>query len=252
MAQNKFDLVMDYIDENIQNDAENIKCGILDLIGINSNSFGQYFAVLTNDTLGSYIRSRRLYYAVRALQHDSKKTICDIALEYGYSDQSAFTRAVTSKYGISPSEFRQKNTIYFIDNNKYHFEDFRAQAEESRSDYIWREVERTGVLYGPNLDFLTSIEQGRTEFGFSVDTSYAIADLSEKLEVPVYTLMQACFDLVEKIKSAPDYLTNSQFAAMQMGVRSDEDLEEICEYYACNYYELNHIMVREYYQTHNE
>lgn len=67
MKQNKFDLVMDYIDENIQKDTETIKRGIINLIGINSNSFGQYFTVLTGDTLGSYIRSRRLYYAAKAL-----------------------------------------------------------------------------------------------------------------------------------------------------------------------------------------
>ena len=78
MKQNKFDLVMDYIDENIKKDTEEIKRGILNLIGINSTTFGKYFAVLTEDTLGSYIRSRRLYYAAKELQSDRNKSICDI------------------------------------------------------------------------------------------------------------------------------------------------------------------------------
>ena len=109
MKQNKFDLVMDYIDENIRKDTETIKHGIINLIGINSNSFGQYFTVLTGDTLGGYIRSRRLYYAAKELKGYPQKAICDIALDYGYSDQSSFTRAFTTKYGFSPSELRKDN-----------------------------------------------------------------------------------------------------------------------------------------------
>lgn len=252
MKQNKFDIVMDYIDENIQQDTETIKSGIINLIDINSATFGKYFTVLTGDTLGSYIRSRRLYYAAKALQNEPEKSICDIALDYGYSEQSAFTRAFTTKFGFSPGDLRQKNVYHFIDNNKYHFEDFNESAEETRSDYIWRQIERTGFLDGPNLDFLDSIEQGRKEFGFTVDTSYAIADLSEKLEVPVYALMRACFDLVSELKSEPNYLTNAQFAAIEIGLYSDEDLKKICEHYACKYYELNRFMVREYYRTQSE
>lgn len=250
MKQNKFDLVMDYIDENIQKDTNTIKDGILDLIGINSNTFGHHFNVLTGDTLGGYIRNRRLYYAARALQQELEKSICEIALEYGYSEQSAFTRAITSKYEISPSEFRQKHVIHIIDNEKYHYSDFRTPEEETRSDYLWKLVERTGCLSGPNLDFIEDIDKGRKEFGFDVDTSYAIADLSERLEVPVYALMRTCFDLVVELKSEPDYLTNAQFAAMQMGIRSDEDLGKICEHYACKYYELNRYMVMQYYESH--
>ena len=250
MKQNKFDLVMDYIDENIQQDTETIKSGIINLIGINSNTFGHYFNVLTGDTLGGYIRNRRLYYAASALQLELEKSICEIALEYGYSEQSAFTRAITSRYGMSPSEFRQKNVIHFIENEKYHFSDFRTPEEETRSDYIWKLVERTGCLSGPNLTFIDDIDKGREEFGFDVDTSYAIADLSERLEVPVYTLMRTCFDLVAELKSEPDYLTNAQFAALQMGIHSDEDLEKICEHYSCKYYELNRYMVVQYYKSH--
>ena len=55
MKQNKFDLVMDYIDANIQNSPESLKKGIYKLTGISSNTFGNCFSVLTNDTLFHYI-----------------------------------------------------------------------------------------------------------------------------------------------------------------------------------------------------
>jgi AraC-like DNA-binding protein len=248
MKQSKFDLVMDYIDENIHEHTETIKRGIVNLIGINSNSFGQYFTVVTEgDTLGSYIRSRRLYYAAKELQEYPQKPICDIALDYGYSDQSSFTRAFTATYGFSPNELRHKHRSHLLKNNKYHFEDFISQAEDSRSHLIWREFERTGLIFDSNIQFIESAENGSEEFGFDIDTCYAIADLSERLEVPAYALMRAIFDSVAEIKKNPSYLANDEMAAIQLGVHSYEDLQKICEYYACMYYELNCFMVDGYY-----
>lgn len=251
MKQSKFDLVMDYIDENINRDTETIKRGIIDLIGINSNTFGHFFSVLTGDKLGSYIRNRRLYYAAMELQNNSEKTIFDIALDYGYSDQSAFTRAFTTKYGFPPSDLRQKNVFYFLKNDKYRYEDFDTQKINSRSNYIWRQFERTGYLDGLNLDFIENVEESRKKFGFDVDTGYAIADLAERLDVPVFALMEACFNLVEETKSEPDYFSNRIMAAIDLGIRSDSDLQKMCDYYSCEYYELNSFLVKEYYKTHS-
>lgn len=248
MKQNKFDLVMDYIDENIQKDTETIKRGIINLIGINSNSFGQYFTVLTGDTLGSYIRSRRLYYAAKALQSETSKSICEIAGDYGYSEQSSFTRAFTTKFGLSPSDLRQQNVFYFLENDKYFYEDFNPQATKSRSDHIWRQFERSGMIGGDDLAFIESVEAGQKEFGFDIDTSYAIADLSEQLDVPICALMRACADLVSEIHSDPNYLANDELAAIHLGIRSYEDLQKMCEHYACKYYELNSFMVEQYYE----
>ena len=251
MKQNKFDLVMDYIDENIRKDTETIKHGIINLIGINSYSFGQYFTVLTGDTLGGYIRSRRLYYAAKELKGYPQKAICDIALDYGYSDQSSFTRAFTTKYGFSPSEFRKDNIYYVLENNKYDYTDFDLKVTDSRSRKIWGEFERTGFIGSSNREFIESVEEGQKEFGFDIDTCYAIADLSERLGVPAFALMQASFDLVAEVKGDPAYLDNDELAAIHLGIRSFEDLKKICEFYACTYYELNCFMVDDYYRSHS-
>lgn len=250
MKQSKFDLVMDYIDENIKSDTETIKRGIINFIGINSNTFGQFFTVLTGDTLGSYIRNRRLYFAAMDLLRQPKMTISDIALEYGYSDQSAFTRAVSGKYKMSPNEIRTSWEVD-IQNEKYLYSDFNPNTSNTRSDHIWREFERTGFLSGGDLDFIDSVEAGHQEFGFDIDTCYAIADLSERLEVPVYALMSACFDVVVDVKSDPLYLSNKEMVAIDLGIRSHEELIKICEHYACQYYELNRYMVEEYYNSHS-
>ena len=246
MKQSKFDIVMDYIDENIKNDTETIKRGIINLIGINSNTFGQFFTVLTGDTLGSYIRNRRLFFAAIDLLRQPKMTISDIALEYGYSDQSAFTRAVSGKYKISPNEIRTSWEVD-IPNEKYLYSDFDPNPLDSRSDHMWREFERTGFLSGGDLDFIDRVEAGHKEFGFDINTCYLIADLAESLEIPVAALMSSCFDVVTEVKSDPAYISNKEMAAIDLGICSHEELDKICEHYACQYYELNSFMVKEYY-----
>ena len=246
MKQSKFDIVMDYIDENIKNDTETIKRGIINLIGINSNTFGQFFTVLTADTLGSYIRNRRLFFAAIDLLRQPQMTISDIALEYGYSDQSAFTRAVSGKYKMSPNEIRTSWEVD-IPNEKYLYSDFDPNPLDSRSDHIWREFERTGFLSGGDLDFIDRVEAGHKEFGFDINTCYLIADLAERLEIPVTALMSSCFDVVTEVKSDPAYISNKEMAAIDLGICSHEELDKICEHYACQYYELNSFMVKEYY-----
>lgn len=245
MKQSKFDLVMDYIDENITNDMEIIKRGIINLIGINSNTFGQFFTVLTGDTLGSYIRNRRLYFAAMDLLRKPQMTISDIALEYGYSDQSAFTRAISGKYQMSPNEIRTSRDVD-ITNEKYLYSDFDSNQSDMRTDRIWREYERTGYLSSYDLEYLEEIQRGNREYGFDVDTCYAIADLAEHLEIPVTALMDHCFALATEIKSSPNYLSARAETMACLDIASEEDLDDICKHYDCKHYELTPLMVAKY------
>ncbi len=54
-----------------------------------------------------YLRYRRLAFALIEIR-DTKKSILDIALDYGFSSHEAFTRAFKEAYSITPSEYRQK------------------------------------------------------------------------------------------------------------------------------------------------
>ena len=59
-------------------------------------------------TVGEYINGLRLEKAKKMLLLGDK-SIGDIAATAGFSDQSYFSKVFFSKYGISPSEYRQKN-----------------------------------------------------------------------------------------------------------------------------------------------
>ena len=54
-----------------------------------------------------YLRLRKLAFALKEVR-DSDKSFLDIALDYGFSSNEAFTRAFKRTYGMTPSEYRKK------------------------------------------------------------------------------------------------------------------------------------------------
>lgn len=53
-----------------------------------------------------YLRHRKLAFALKEVR-DSKKSLLDIAFDYGFSSHEAFTRAFKGTYGVTPSEYRK-------------------------------------------------------------------------------------------------------------------------------------------------
>ena len=53
-----------------------------------------------------YLRLRKLAFALKEVR-DSDKSFLDIALDYGFSSNEAFTRAFKGAYGMTPSEYRK-------------------------------------------------------------------------------------------------------------------------------------------------
>lgn len=64
------------------------------------------FRLIVGMTLKQYIAGRRLYCATIQVR-DSKRSIMDIAMEYGYSSQAALTRAFQHTYGCTPAVYRK-------------------------------------------------------------------------------------------------------------------------------------------------
>ena len=56
-----------------------------------------------------YLRLRKLAFALKEVR-DSDKSFLDIALDYGFSSNEAFTRAFKGTYGMTPSEYRKNPT----------------------------------------------------------------------------------------------------------------------------------------------
>lgn len=68
--------------------------------------FQRMFAFMNNVPLSEYIRRRKLSLAVADIQKGER--VIDVALKYGYSSPTAFSRAFQCLHGIPPSEARKR------------------------------------------------------------------------------------------------------------------------------------------------
>ncbi|CRK82110.1 AraC family transcriptional regulator [Neobacillus massiliamazoniensis] len=94
---------IDYIEEHL---LENITIeNIAKQANVSPFHFQRTFSILTDISIGEYIRRRRLSLAAQELAHTSSKII-EIALKYGYDTPEAFTKAFRRQHGITPSQVR--------------------------------------------------------------------------------------------------------------------------------------------------
>lgn len=246
MKQNNFDLVMDYIDANISQEADLIKKGINNLIGYNKIAFGYCLMVLTGKSLHHYIIERKMYFAAQSLINDNNRPIADIALEYGYSEQSAFSRAFKEYFNVTPLEVR-KGTAN-IPDNKYKLADFCNINNDSVDsfDCIANELKKD-MQDWRYMEKLFMIEEMTEDcFFLDHDACYKIYELAERLEVSFVKLIEACEQTVIDSYSDSDYLPPEIETATLLGISSDEEMEDICNYYNCKYYDLDSFMVKAY------
>lgn len=71
------------------------------------SSFKREFAKIYHDTPANYIKAKKLEKAAGLLQLSDQR-ITEIAFECGFNDLANFTKSFTSKYSISPTNYRQK------------------------------------------------------------------------------------------------------------------------------------------------
>jgi len=74
-------------------------------VGISPFYLQRGFKVMTDITIGEYIRNRRLYLAALDLITGREKII-DIALKYDYDTPESFSKAFSRFHGISPIQLR--------------------------------------------------------------------------------------------------------------------------------------------------
>jgi AraC family transcriptional regulator len=98
--QRGIDFIETHLDEDISSAA------VARHAGISHWHFQRIFKALTNETLKTYIRSRRLANALDALS-TSNARILDIALAAGFETQASFTRAFKLAFRVTPAEFRR-------------------------------------------------------------------------------------------------------------------------------------------------
>jgi AraC family transcriptional regulator len=75
--------------------------------------FQRLFKALVGDTLGGYVRGRRLTEAARLLTR-TELSIIDVAFSVGFGSHEAFTRSFKAYFGQSPGGFRKTKPVVVL------------------------------------------------------------------------------------------------------------------------------------------
>ncbi|MFV0395818.1 MAG: GyrI-like domain-containing protein [Coprobacillaceae bacterium] len=89
---------------------------VADAVGYSYYHMTRLFASSIKESVGSYIRKRRLYEASKRLIYSDEKIIT-IAMDSGFDSSEAFSRAFKLVYGDSPSKYR-KNGLHLVSKAK--------------------------------------------------------------------------------------------------------------------------------------
>lgn len=194
--------------------------------------------------LGGYIAERKLYFVSLAIKENKDRKFCDIAQDFGYSEQSVLNRVMKTYHGYTPGEIRAKGIV--IPNNKYLMADFQEKKNASRINNILNKLDETNFLNSHDFAYLENLYTLTEEYDFDINTTYQIAELAERLEVSVSDLMRECFMLT--LQQYGNFEKKMQIA-INLGLDSEEDIDEVCEFYQCHYYDLDNYMVFRYFQN---
>ncbi|MFB7640285.1 AraC family transcriptional regulator, partial [Peribacillus butanolivorans] len=103
---------INYMEEHLLDDLT-IEC-ISRQANASAFHFQRTFTILTDISVGEYVRRRRLTLAAQEISRTNCKII-DLAYKYGYDTPEAFSKAFRRQHGVSPSEARKyigKLTFY--------------------------------------------------------------------------------------------------------------------------------------------
>lgn len=95
---------IDYMETNLQNEVS-IEA-IAQQANVSPFHFQRMFMIMTDLSVGEYLRRRRLTMAAQQLLNTDCKII-DLAYDYGYETPEAFTKAFRKQHGVSPSQARK-------------------------------------------------------------------------------------------------------------------------------------------------
>ena len=95
---------IDFIEANL--DLDFSLADVATASGISQWHFQRIFKALTNETLKTYIRSRRLAISLDKLLTTNTRII-DIAISAGFDSQESFTRAFKKVFDMTPHEYRK-------------------------------------------------------------------------------------------------------------------------------------------------
>ncbi|WML34672.1 AraC family transcriptional regulator [Clostridium sp. OS1-26] len=97
--------MVDWIEENITENPTLRQMS--DYVGYSSFYCSEKFHEYVGVTFKEYISKRKLSLAALEMKNTNRRVL-DIAIDYGFSSQEAFTRAFFNAYGYTPYKYRRQ------------------------------------------------------------------------------------------------------------------------------------------------
>ena len=102
----RFNRVVDHIDAHLDETLE--LATLAEVAHFSPFHFHRLFAAWMGETLGEYVRRRRLEVAATRLTAQPRVPVIDIALSVGFGSAEAFARAFKSRFGHSATAWRKQ------------------------------------------------------------------------------------------------------------------------------------------------
>ena len=100
--------VLEYIDEHLDEQLE--LATLAEVAHFSSFHFHRLFSAWMGETFGDYLRRRRVEIAAMRLAAQPRTRILNLALSVGFGSAEAFTRAFKSRFGSSPTSWREQQS----------------------------------------------------------------------------------------------------------------------------------------------
>ena len=191
--------------------------------------FQRIFKALTNETLKTYIRSRRLANALDKLLYSQSK-ILDIALSAGYESQESFTRAFKANFNITPHEYRKigKKSLFLkkIEFNSEYIQHINQNISLSPEIILQSPMRLVGLR-----TCFYSVDSEKNNIGDKLPKLWS--NFLSRLHEVEHSVSGRCYGVVRQINDETDQL--EYFAATEVsrnGKLPDEmesiDISESC------------------------
>lgn len=126
--------------------------------------FQRVFYAVTGFTVNKYIRNRRLTEAANELKSTSK-SILEIAVDFEYGSQEAFSRAFQSQYGLTPLKYRKYHLPISLCHKLVVKDSVSEVLDIQHSIMLLDEQYVFGYAYKANQEYFKDIPNFYNEFG---------------------------------------------------------------------------------------
>ena len=113
--------------------------------------FHRLFSAWMGETLGDYLRRRRVEVAAMRLAAQPRTRILNIALSVGFGSAEAFTRAFKSRFGCSPTAWRERQSSLRNANSN------SGQANSKQGQAVRAPLEEHEISQTPNRENIMKV-----------------------------------------------------------------------------------------------